>query len=153
MARTRAFIPELPVQPPAGGPSASLLPGAARGQMGRGVYESIRTAILDCTFLPGMALSEQAVFPALDVGKSLSRVMADIADADHMRAAARFRQLWSTYEDNRDLVLMGAYVPGSDAVLDEAIARRGEMLDYLRQSQHQNVALSTARAQLVEAFL
>ena len=45
MARTRAFIPELPAQPPAGGPSAGLLPGAARGQMGRGVYESIRTAI------------------------------------------------------------------------------------------------------------
>ena len=110
-------------------------------------------AIADGHFVLSRALSEQAVFPALDVGKSLSRVMADIADADHMRAAAHFRQLWSTYEDNRDLVLMGAYVPGSDIVLDEAIARRHEMLDYLRQSQHQNVALGTARAQLVEAFL
>jgi|JI6StandDraft_1071083.scaffolds.fasta_scaffold42909_2 DNA-binding GntR family transcriptional regulator len=70
MARTRAFIPELPAQPPAGGPSASLLPGAARGQMGRGVYESIRTAILDCTFLPGMALSEQAVSDGLQVSRA-----------------------------------------------------------------------------------
>ncbi len=110
-------------------------------------------AIADGHIVLSRALSEQNVFPAIDVGKSLSRVMADIADADHLRAAARFRQLWSTYEDNRDLVLMGAYVSGNDPVLDEAIARRGEMLDYLRQAPHQNVPMARARAGLVEAFL
>ena len=110
-------------------------------------------AIADGHIVLSRALSEQNVFPAIDVGKSLSRVMADIADADHLRAAARFRQLWSTYEDNRDLVLMGAYVSGNDPVLDEAIARRVEMLDYLRQSPHQNVPMGPARASLVEAFL
>jgi flagellum-specific ATP synthase len=110
-------------------------------------------AIADGHIVLSRALSEQNVFPAIDVGKSLSRVMADIADADHLRAAARFRQLWSTYEDNRDLVLMGAYVSGNDPVLDEAIARRSEMLDYLRQSPHQNVPMGPARSSLVEAFL
>ncbi len=110
-------------------------------------------AIADGHIVLSRALSEQNVFPAIDVGKSLSRVMADIADTDHLRAAARFRQLWSTYEDNRDLVLMGAYVSGNDTVLDEAIARRGEMLDYLRQTPHQNVPMGPARAGLVEAFL
>ena len=109
-------------------------------------------AIADGHIVLSRALSEQNVFPAIDVGKSLSRVMADIADADHLRAAARFRQLWSTYEDNRDLVLMGAYVSGNDPVLDEAIARRSEMLDYLRQSPHQNVPMGPARSSLVEAF-
>ena len=110
-------------------------------------------AIADGHIVLSRSLSEQNVFPAIDVGKSLSRVMADIADADHLRAAARFRQLWSTYEDNRDLVLMGAYVSGNDPVLDEAIARRAEMLDYLRQSPHQNVPMGSARTSLVEAFL
>lgn len=110
-------------------------------------------AIADGHIVLSRALSEQNVFPAIDVGKSLSRVMADIADADHLRAAARFRQLWSTYEDNRDLVLMGAYVSGNDPVLDEAIARRSEMLDYLRQSPHQNVPMGPAHTGLVEAFL
>lgn len=110
-------------------------------------------AIADGHIVLSRALSEQNVFPAIDVGKSLSRVMADIADADHLRAAARFRQLWSTYEDNRDLVLMGAYVSGNDPVLDEAIARRTEMLDYLRQTPHQNVPMAPARADLLEAFL
>lgn len=116
------------------------------------VVDSAR-AIADGHIILSRALSEQAVFPAIDVGRSLSRVMADITDADHQRAAARFRQLWSTYEENRDLVLMGAYSPGNDPALDEAIARRSEMLDFLRQSQHQMVSLDAARAALVGAFL
>ena len=60
MARTRPNIPELAA------PAAS----ATRGQMGRDVYESIRSAILDCTFLPGMALSEQAVSDGLQVSRA-----------------------------------------------------------------------------------
>jgi DNA-binding GntR family transcriptional regulator len=60
MARTRPTIPELAA------PAAS----ATRGQMGRDVYESIRSAILDCTFLPGMALSEQAVSDGLQVSRA-----------------------------------------------------------------------------------
>lgn len=60
MARTRPTIPELAA------PAAS----ATRGQMGRDVYESIRCAILDCTFLPGMALSEQAVSDGLQVSRA-----------------------------------------------------------------------------------
>src|SRR3546814_8618631 len=52
-----------------------------------------------------------------------SRTMVDSVDPDHAAAAARFRQLWSAYEENRDLMLMGAYVAGSDPILDEAIRR------------------------------
>jgi flagellum-specific ATP synthase len=48
---------------------------------------------------------------------------------------------------------MGAYVSGSDPVLDEAIARRSEMLNYLRQTPHEKVLLPPARAALLEAFL
>jgi DNA-binding GntR family transcriptional regulator len=68
MARTRPQIPEFaaPAQPAANSPVAP----AARGAMGRSVYESLRTAILDCTFLPGMALSEQAVSDELQVSRA-----------------------------------------------------------------------------------
>ena len=90
--------------------------------------------------------------PAIDIGRSLSRVMTDIVDDDHARAASRIRSLWSAYEENRDLVLMGAYTAGSDALLDEAIARRPELLDFMRQSADSRVDLPTARAALVESF-
>lgn len=109
-------------------------------------------AIVDGHILLSRPLSEQGIFPAIDVGRSLSRVMTDLVDHDHAEAAARFRRLWSTYEENRDLVLMGAYMPGNDPVLDEAISRREEMLDYLRQHPQEIIAQSTARQGLVEAF-
>ncbi len=67
MARTRPHIPELAATVlPAGGPALAIV----RGGMGRGVYESIRAAILDCTFLPGMQLSEQAVSDELQVSRA-----------------------------------------------------------------------------------
>jgi GntR family transcriptional regulator, rspAB operon transcriptional repressor len=63
MARTRPHIPELAAAPAS--PAAR-----ARGGIGRGAYEAIRTAVLDCTFLPGMALSEQAVSEQLQVSRA-----------------------------------------------------------------------------------
>jgi flagellum-specific ATP synthase len=109
-------------------------------------------AIVDGHILLSRPLAEQGVFPAIDVARSLSRTMPDVVDASHLQAAARFRRLWSAYEENRDLLLMGAYVPGSDAALDEAIARREAMLEFLRQAPSERIPLETARGSLIEAF-
>src|SRR3546814_2457575 len=68
-------------------------------------------AIVDGHFVLSRHLSEQAIFPAIDVGKSLSRVMADVVPDEHRMAAAAYRRLWAAYEENRDLILMGAYRP------------------------------------------
>lgn len=72
MSRTRALIPE--IAPATAIAEASPLPTSlglnTRGQMGRNVYESIRNAILDCTFLPGIALSEQSVSDSLAVSRA-----------------------------------------------------------------------------------
>lgn len=109
-------------------------------------------AIVDGHIILSRSLSEQSVFPAIDVGKSLSRTMPEVVDDDHLRGSARFRHLWSIYEENRDLLLMGAYVPGSDPSLDLAIAHRQDMLDFLRQSPREVVNLAEARNDLVGAF-
>jgi DNA-binding GntR family transcriptional regulator len=66
MARPRPLIPDIaPALPSLAAPGAG-----ARGHIGRGVYESLRTAILDCTLLPGMALSEQAVSDGMRVSRA-----------------------------------------------------------------------------------
>ena len=109
-------------------------------------------AIVDGHIVLSRSLSEQGIYPAIDVSRSLSRTMVDVIDRDHALAAARFRRLWSLYEENRDLVLMGAYAPGNDAALDEAIARREGMLAFLRQDAAQTIAFDASRAQLVEGF-
>lgn len=67
MARTRLSLPEIATSPT---PTVGVLRPAGRGLIGREVYESVRTAVLDCTLLPGMALSEQAVSEGLGVSRA-----------------------------------------------------------------------------------
>ena len=109
-------------------------------------------AIVDGHIVLSRGLAEQGVFPAVDVGKSLSRVMSDIVEPGHARAAATLRRLWSVYQENRDLVLMGAYREGSDAQVDEAIRRHGDVLDFLRQGQAELVGFDRAVTDLAERF-
>ncbi|MET0370768.1 MAG: FliI/YscN family ATPase [Sphingobium sp.] len=109
-------------------------------------------AIVDGHFVLSRHLSEQAIFPAIDIGKSLSRVMTDVVDDDHRMAAANYRRLWAAYEENRDLILMGAYRPGNDPVIDEAVQRRHEVLDFIRQDQKGRIDLPTSAAALIAEF-
>ncbi|SMF72622.1 FliI/YscN family ATPase [Allosphingosinicella indica] len=109
-------------------------------------------AIVDGHIILSRSLGEQGVYPAIDIGKSLSRVMPDIVDSEHLAAAAAMRRLWSAYEENRDLILMGAYAAGSDPAIDAAIVRRPEVLDFLRQSPGERIGFDEARGVLIENF-
>ena len=109
-------------------------------------------AIVDGHLVLSRSLAEQGVYPAIDVGKSLSRVMTDIVTPQHAASAAAFKRLWSLYEENRDLILMGAYREGSDPSLDEAIRRHGELLDFVRQGQKERVPYDAAVAHITERF-
>ncbi len=115
------------------------------------VVDSAR-AIVDGHIILSRALAEQGIYPAIDLAKSLSRTMPDVIDDDHARAAARFRQLWSVYGENYDLLLMGAYAPGNDALLDEAIARRPEMLEFARQNARETISFAASRDALIQGF-
>ena len=109
-------------------------------------------AIVDGHILLSRTIAEQGVYPAIDVGRSLSRVMADIVAPEHAAGALGLRRLWSAFEENRDLILMGAYSAGTDPVIDEAIARRPEILAFLKQSATERVGLDDSVAALIEAF-
>ena len=78
--------------------------------------------VLDGHLLLSRRLAGRGLFPAIDLAASASRVMADMVAPAQLAAAVRFRRLSGLIDDNRDLVLMGAYVPGSDAELDMALA-------------------------------
>jgi flagellum-specific ATP synthase len=109
-------------------------------------------AIVDGHILLSRSIAEQGVYPAIDVGRSLSRVMADIVTPEHAAGALGLRRLWSAFEENRDLILMGAYSPGTDPVIDEAIMRRPEILAFLKQGSLERVDFETSVAALIEAF-
>ncbi|MBL0924368.1 MAG: FliI/YscN family ATPase [Sphingomonadaceae bacterium] len=109
-------------------------------------------AIVDGHIILSREMAENGIFPAIDVSRSLSRLMPDIVDPMHQAAAAHFRKLWSSHEQNRDLVLMGAYAAGSDPILDEAIERRAEMLHFVGQPRDCTRAFSESHELLVEGF-
>ncbi|AUW94982.1 EscN/YscN/HrcN family type III secretion system ATPase [Sulfobacillus thermotolerans] len=94
--------------------------------------DSVR-GLIDGHILLSRDLAEQHHFPAIDVVKSLSRLMPDLVSADHLRAAARIRRYVSHVMDSEDLRAVGAYVPGRDAALDEALARYPHIRAFLDQ--------------------
>jgi flagellum-specific ATP synthase len=76
--------------------------------------------------------------------------MNDIVSPEHEAAARRFRALTAAYEANRDLVMMGAYRPGTDRTLDEAIALHPRMVAFLSQGTRDQVTLADAADQMQE---
>jgi flagellum-specific ATP synthase len=115
------------------------------------VVDSARS-ILDGHIVLSRALAERGVYPAIDLGPSVSRVMTDITSREHQRAARTLRRHLATYEENRDLVLMGAYRAGADAAIDAALACHPAILEYIRQDHDASVTLEDATAELVGVF-
>jgi flagellum-specific ATP synthase len=115
------------------------------------VVDSAR-AIADGHIILSRSLAEQGIFPAIDVGKSISRVAVDIIEPKHLEVQLHFRRLWSIYEENRDLVLMGAYQAGNDPNIDEALANWPRLIEYIKQKPRELVDLSTSVAQLSDLF-
>jgi len=80
-------------------------------------------AILDGHIVLSRRIAEAGRYPAIDVEASVSRVMHDIVPPAQLELARRLRQATATYENNRDLIAIGAYQRGSDPRIDSAIAR------------------------------
>jgi flagellum-specific ATP synthase len=97
-------------------------------------------------------LAERGVYPAIDIGPSVSRVMTDIVDKPHLKAARTLRRHLATYEENRDLVLMGAYRAGADPAIDTAIACHPAVMEYIKQDPDEQVSLPDAAAELIGVF-
>ena len=93
--------------------------------------------ILDGHVVLDRRIAERGRWPAVDVLASLSRVMPQVTSEEHRRLAARFRALLAAYEQRRDLILLGAYVPGTDALTDEAIARQPALEAFLSQGREE----------------
>lgn len=96
------------------------------------IVDSAR-AILDGHIVLSRSLADAGHFPAIDVERSVSRAMNDITDKPHQEMVRRFRKMYSLYQQNRDLITIGAYQRGTDKRLDEAVAAWPGMQDFLQQ--------------------
>jgi len=97
-------------------------------------------------------LAEAGHYPAIDIEQSISRAMHSITSHAHQQAARRLKQLYSRYQRSRDLISVGAYAPGSDPVLDQAIALNDRIEGFLCQEIHENVGMSESLGQLTSLF-
>jgi flagellum-specific ATP synthase len=84
------------------------------------IADTVR-GILDGHIVLSRALAAQNHYPAIDIGASISRLMAEIVSDEHRKLASRMRNILALYEKNADLIAIGAYKKGANKELDEAI--------------------------------
>lgn len=93
-------------------------------------------AILDGHIVLSRRLAESGHYPAIDVEASISRVMHSITPPEQQKLAIRLRHLLSKYEQNQDLISVGAYAKGSDPEIDLAIQLRPLLNHFLQQGMN-----------------
>ncbi len=134
--------------PDGGGSITAFYTVLAEGDDPQDPIADAARAILDGHIVLSRELAEQGHFPAIDLEASISRAMNEITDPEHQRLARRFRALYARYRRSRDLIGVGAYSPGSDPELDQAIAAHPALQAFLVQDQHQAVNFVDSLAQL-----
>jgi flagellum-specific ATP synthase len=107
-------------------------------------------AILDGHIVLSRRIAEAGQYPAIDVEASISRAMHEIVPPEHSSMARRFRQSLSTYQQNRDLIAIGAYAKGSDPRIDAAIAQWPNMQRFLQQDMKEKVGYAASLQALHE---
>ena len=122
------------------------------GDMEEPVADEVR-GILDGHIVLSRELAERNHWPAIDVLRSLSRLMRQVSDEPQQQAAGRLRELLATYEKQRDLITLGAYKRGSDAQTDYAIDKIQAIEGFLRQPSDQSVEPADTRQALAATLL
>ena len=105
-------------------------------------------AILDGHIVLSRQLAESGQYPAIDIEASISRLAPQIMDEKKLQRVQQFRKSYSLYQQNRDLINVGAYQAGSDAEIDLAISLQPELMSFLAQDMNQAVSLTQSYTQL-----
>ncbi|OZU90320.1 flagellar protein export ATPase FliI [Virgibacillus indicus] len=100
--------------------------------MNEPISDTVR-GILDGHFVMDRKLAERGQFPAINVLKSISRVMNQITEKDHKEVAQEIRSLMAVYEENSELIQIGAYKRGTDREIDRAISFYPKIQLFLKQ--------------------
>lgn len=117
--------------------------------MNEPIADAVR-GILDGHFVLDRSLANKGQYPAINVLKSISRVMNNIIDENHKRAAEQLRATLSTYLESEDLINIGAYKRGSSQEIDHAIQQYPAILSFLKQGTNEKVTREESIEALIE---
>jgi flagellum-specific ATP synthase len=109
-------------------------------------------AILDGHIVLSRSLAEGGHYPAIDVEQSISRAMHNITSPEHQKLARKLKQLNSRYMRSVDLINVGAYEAGNDALLDQAIARHESIDAFLQQGIGERSGVEESIGQLAHVL-
>jgi len=105
------------------------------------VADTVRS-IIDGHIALTRKLSSAGHFPAIDVMQSISRVMVDVTKPDHLAMATAVKEIMAVYSDAEDLINIGAYVKGSNHLIDKAIAMTPHLKKFLKQDMFEKCEMT-----------
>lgn len=128
-----------------------LVERAGNGQSGSGSITAIYTVlaegddqsdpvvdsargVLDGHIVLSREVADSGRYPAIDIESSVSRVMVEVASEPQLKLARHFKRLYSAYQQSKDLIHVGAYRKGSDALIDESVAKHDALNGFLSQA-------------------
>ncbi|OGG99800.1 MAG: hypothetical protein A2600_02550 [Candidatus Lambdaproteobacteria bacterium RIFOXYD1_FULL_56_27] len=115
------------------------------------IGDAVRS-IVDGHILLSRDIAAQGHYPAIDVLRSKSRVMVDVTGKVHQKSASRLVQTLATYKEAEDLINIGAYVKGSNQMIDYSMNKIGQINKFLRQEVEERVPMIEAEASLEQMF-
>ncbi len=95
--------------------------------------------LLDGHFVLSRKIAHRGRYPAIDILSSLSRLQSHLISPELLQAASQIRSLMSTYQENEDLITIGAYQRGSNPAIDRALLLKPQIDEFLSQSSRQVV--------------
>ena len=101
--------------------------------MNEPIADAVR-GILDGHIVLSRKLASKGYYPAIDVLESVSRVMPNVVDQKHVEIARRIKELMAVHAEAEDLIVIGAYVKGTDKRIDEAILKIDAIRNFLTQT-------------------
>lgn len=113
------------------------------------VADTVRS-ILDGHVWLSRETAARGHYPAIDPLNSISRLMVDVTDAEHVRAATKMRSILATYMQAEDLINIGAYVKGSNPRIDEAVGLIDDVWAFLRQGISEEAPFDVTQSRLLE---
>ena len=115
------------------------------------IADAVR-GILDGHIVLSRDLAAKNHYPAIDILKSVSRLMSEIADKDHKENASKLRDLLATYNNSEDLINIGAYVKGSNPNIDKAIECHDLILGFLKQGIDESSSFNEVKEGLLKSI-
>jgi flagellum-specific ATP synthase len=116
--------------------------------MNEPIADAVRS-ILDGHIVLTRSLAHAGHYPAIDVLQSVSRLIGEIIDPEVRAAGQRLLAALAAYREKEDLIAIGAYQRGTDALVDDAIRLRPRIDAFLRQAVDEPSTVQAADAELV----